>query len=130
MQSDFFYLQNSILFKWLEIYFLISIIIKGNSTDLAQKNSQSGTKINTIFRLSGKCINCLIINFFLKRSDLLWASKSCFCIRSFTLNNNSLEKKIVIQRALSFSFLNKNKNKKKAKKINIININYLIIWDC
>ena len=38
--------------------------IKGSCTYLAEKNSRSGAKISTIFRLSWKYFNCIIIKTF------------------------------------------------------------------
>ena len=46
--------------------FLAKAFYERNWTHLAQKNSQPGSKINTIFRLSWKCINCFIIKIFYK----------------------------------------------------------------
>ena len=48
----------------VEIYFLVRFIIKGNWAHLSPKNSQQGSRINTIFRLSWKCINRFIIKTF------------------------------------------------------------------
>ena len=77
------YLQNSTLFKclisWYGLYkkWMITVLeekctsfnfipylLKGIQTYLAQKNSRSGAKINTIFRLSWKYFNHVIIKTF------------------------------------------------------------------
>ena len=51
--------------------------------------------------------------------------KTILCIKSFILNNNSVEKNINIKKALFFFFVKKPGLKSKKKKI--ININYLVI---
>ena len=49
-----------------------------------------------------------------KTSDLLWASKSCYIIWSFVLNNNSVEKNKYTKS--SFLFFLKKASPKKQKK--------------
>ena len=102
-----------------EIYFLIKFIIKENWTHLAQKNSQPGAKISTIFRLSWKCLNRIVIKTF----QNIWSTLSIKFMLSFVLKNNSAEK-IIIQQALFFSFLKKPGLKDNQKNLNF---NYLII---
>ena len=101
------------------IYFLITFVIKENWTHLAQKNSQPGAKISTIFRLSWKCLNRIVIKTF----QNIWSTLSIKFMLSFVLKNNSAEK-IIIQQALFFSFLKKPGLKNNQKNLNF---NYLII---
>ena len=73
------YLQRSTLFKWLSKFisweslsqkwiitvaekkYYHSVNVKGNGTHLAEKTSRQEAKISTIFRLSWKYFNCIII---------------------------------------------------------------------
>ena len=53
MSDSIFLITTSTLLKWLlKFFFLIKFIITGNWTHFTQKDSQPGSKINTIFRLS------------------------------------------------------------------------------
>ena len=85
---------------------------------ISRENSQSGAKITTIFKLLWKNFNRITIKTVFKISVLLWASKSCYVIYSFILNNNSVEKNINIQQGVFFSFLKNQglKNKKRNHK--------------
>ena len=66
-----------------------------------KKISQPGVKITTIFRLSKKCLNRIIIKTF-KNTCFASIIKIMLC-----LNNNSVNKNINTQQALFFSFLEK-----------------------
>ena len=65
LDGIFHYVQSRTLFKWYSKFTSWCwFTIKGNWTNLAQKNSQAEVKINTIFRLLWKCLICLIIKTF------------------------------------------------------------------
>ena len=90
--SIFSYLQSGTLFRWIfkfiswkglskkwmimvpeqqcPSFIFHSANFKGNWTHLAEKNLQSGAKINAISRLSWKSLNSIIIKAFLKH--LVW----------------------------------------------------------
>ena len=54
---------------------------------------------------------------------MLLASKSCYAVQSFILNNNSVEKNTNIKKAFFFCFSKKKKKPKKLKKLKkVINV--------
>ena len=71
--------DNSSEWKISFVYFH-SINVKGNWTHLTEQNSRPGAKITTIFKLSWKYFNRIIIKNIFKASVLLWTSRLCCVI--------------------------------------------------
>ena len=104
------------------IYFLITFVIKENWTHLAQKNSQPGAKISTIFRLSWKCLNRIAIKTF----QNIWSAlsiKFMLCYLKFRFKQQLCGEDHYTTSSFLF-FLKEARPKKQPKNLNF---NYLII---
>ena len=71
--------------------------IEENWTHSAEKNSQPGAKNNTIFRLSWKCLNRIIIKTFYKHL-VCFEHQNHVILFKVLFNNKSVEKNINTQK--------------------------------
>ena len=73
-------MNNNSFSEKISIVYFDSINVKGNRVYFAEKNSWPGAKITTIFRLTWKYFNSVMIKIIQKKLVLLWAAKSSFAI--------------------------------------------------